>query len=175
MDEIKKIYEHSDDLHVRLYLLYEGSDENLYYDPELTKQAEAADVINLFMKGLGVVDQNGVVHKDLSCSADGIVSYGSGGGSDGGGVIVVTFNFTEDDVTASHTPAEVFELAKSNMLIANMAVRDEIQPIGSFITDNAGKFGFGISVSWGDESVDNVHLYIYAEISDMSTWKCPDW
>ena len=49
---MKKIYEHSNDLHIRKYLLYgKTADSKLYADKDFKEKVSAADVENAYQKG----------------------------------------------------------------------------------------------------------------------------
>ena len=65
---MEKIYEHADDLHVRVRKVYaKTSDPYAYADAKFTVKISASDLRNAFLKGMIVVDAAGVEYKPISC------------------------------------------------------------------------------------------------------------
>lgn len=70
-----KVYEHSDDLHVRNTYLYIGEElPALFYDRENLKPVRLEDVKDLFIKGCLIVDTN-VIYSPIAFGTDDIGAY----------------------------------------------------------------------------------------------------
>ena len=79
--KLKRILERHDEVGTVGYMVYAGTDNKFYADPELTVQLTVDDLSNAFVKGC-VINKSGVLHKPTSLNADGSLSYGeSSGGS----------------------------------------------------------------------------------------------
>ena len=92
---MEKIYEHADDLHVRVRKVYaKASDAYAYADAEFTTKISATNLHNAFLKGMIVVDSAGVEYKPISCK---VVS----------GVTTITYATTDTSTTTAAKLATV--------------------------------------------------------------------
>lgn len=68
---MEKIYEHSDDLHVKALKVYaKASDEFGYVDAACEVKVTANELHNAFIKGMIIVDAEGVKYKPVSCKLE---------------------------------------------------------------------------------------------------------
>lgn len=72
---MKKVYDDAADKNVAVRVIYVDSN-TYYYDPEFTEEIPAADMLNLFLKG--VVLKTGTTYKAaVSCTEAGVISFGA--------------------------------------------------------------------------------------------------
>lgn len=72
---MKKIFNDACDKNVATVVLYANDSNELFYDAEFEEAVEAADVFNLFIKGVVAV-KAGVYYKPLTCTEAGVISFG---------------------------------------------------------------------------------------------------
>lgn len=68
---MNKIYERSEDLHVRATIIYVGDDDKAYEDPDCTVGISAENLQNLFLKGVVVMHPDGFMLKPFACAMSG--------------------------------------------------------------------------------------------------------
>lgn len=65
---MERIFEHAKDLHVRAVKVYaKANDTYAYADAAYTTKISADDLHDAFVKGMVVVDKDGVEYKPISC------------------------------------------------------------------------------------------------------------
>lgn len=73
---MKKIFIDAEDKNVACNVIYTTDGENFTYDEAGEKAVNAADLFNLFIKGVVAV-KNGVYYKPVSCTKAGVIDFGS--------------------------------------------------------------------------------------------------
>ena len=75
VNPVQKIFIDSEDKNVAVYKIYTKDGSNFNYDEEGKKKVEAADMFNLFIKGVVAV-KNDVFYKPVSCTKAGVINLG---------------------------------------------------------------------------------------------------
>lgn len=72
---MKKIYEHSNDVHVAAVIVYANGGK-AYYDEAHTKPVTPAELKDLFLKNVLVVDAEGALYRAIGYTTTGAVYEG---------------------------------------------------------------------------------------------------
>lgn len=75
VNPVQKIFIDSEDKNVAVYKIYTKDGSNFTYDEEGKKKVEAADMFNLFVKGVVAVKED-VFYKPVSCTKAGVINFG---------------------------------------------------------------------------------------------------
>lgn len=71
-----KIYNDACDKNVAAVVVYKNDEGKLYYDSAKTKAVPAADCLNLFQKGVLLLD-SGSYYAAASCTTAGVITFNS--------------------------------------------------------------------------------------------------
>ena len=74
VDPAKKVFIDGDDKNVAVTVIYTKDGSNFTYDKEGKKKVEAADMFNLFVKGVVAV-KDSVYYKPTSCTEAGVIAF----------------------------------------------------------------------------------------------------
>lgn len=82
---MEKIYEHLEDIHVRVRKAYAGSDGVAYVESDFQTKISADELHDAFVKGmLLIVDSTGIEYKPVSCKVESevaTITYVAAGGN----------------------------------------------------------------------------------------------